>query len=232
MQTNLLLSLKSNIRAREKCIATKSNLIILLFVTLALAGCETMESASSGGFAASSSPWPAAATGHFASVASQTGFASGLSGQWYHDGKPTSIRVDPDGRNLTITDENGRRSSGVANSPYELEFGGLKGSVGHGGRRISWNNGTMWTREPHQGGSHFGATPGQQGISGRWYRDGKPTSVNVSPGGSVTITDENGQTTSGHMLGTGEFVMSSLIRGSVSPDGRRISWSNGTTWTR
>ena len=234
MKTSLLFSLKSNTRGREKRIATKSNLTIplFLFVALALAGCETMESASSGGFAAPFSPWLAAPTGHSVSVASQTGFASGLSGQWYHDGKPTSIRVDPDGRNLTIIDENGRRSSGVANSPYELEFGGLKGSVGHGGRRISWNNGTTWTREPHQVGSHSGAAPGQQGISGRWYHDGKPTSVSVSSGGSVTITDENGKTTSGHMLGTGEFVTSSLIRGNVSPDGRRISWSNGTSWTR
>jgi hypothetical protein len=109
---------------------------------------------------------------------------------------------------------------------------GLKGSVGYGGRRISWNNGTTWTREPNQGGSHSGAAPGQQGISGRWYHDGKPTSLSVSPGGRVTLTDENGQTTSGQMLGSGDIVMSSLIRGSISPDGRRISWSNGTTWTR
>ena len=234
MKINLLFTLKNITRARGKRVATKSNLtiLLLLFVALAFAGCETMESASSGGFAAPSSPWAAASTGHSTSVASQIGFASGLGGQWYHDGKPTSIRVDPDGRNLMITDENGRRTSGVANSPYELEFGGLKGSVGHGGRRISWNNGTTWTREPHQDGSHSGASSRERGVSGRWYHDGKPTSVNMSLGGSVTITDENGKTSSGHMVGNGEFVMSSLIRGSVSPDGRRISWSNGTTWTR
>jgi hypothetical protein len=147
MKTNLLYSLKRNARAGEKCIAPKSELtmLVLPFVALALAGCETMESGSTGG-----SPWPAAATGHSASAASQTGFASGLSGQWYHDGKATSIRVDSDGRNLTIIDENGLRTSGVANSPYELDCRGLRGSVSDGGRRISWNNGTTWTREPHQ----------------------------------------------------------------------------------
>lgn len=233
MKTNLLYSLKDNVRTGDTCNAAKSNLTILLLLLVALgfAGCETMESGSSGG-AAPSSPWPAAPTGQSASFASQTGFASSLSGQWYHDGKPTSIRVDPDGRNLTIIDENGRRTSGVAISPYELQFGGLKGSVGHGGRRISWNNGTTWTREPNQGGSHSGAGHGDQGISGRWYHDGKPTSVSASPGGSVTITDEQGKTTIGHMSGNGEIVLSSLISGRVSPDGRRISWSNGTTWTR
>src|SRR5262245_6529194 len=129
----------------------------------------------------------------------------------------------------------GAEPSGVANSPYELEFpmARLKASVGHGGRRISWNNGTTWTREPHKGGSDSGQAPGQgQGITGRWYHDSKPTSVSMSPGGSVTITDEQGKTTIGHMSGNGEIVLSSLISGRVSPNGRRISWSNGTEWTR
>src|SRR6476646_5257497 len=137
MKTSLLYSLKRNARAGEKRIESKSilTILLLLFVTLALAGCEGMESGSSG----AASPWPAAATGHATFPASQTGFASALNGQWYHDGKPTSIRVDPDGRNLTIIDENGFRTSGVANSPYEFDVRGLKGSVDHGGRRISWS---------------------------------------------------------------------------------------------
>jgi hypothetical protein len=235
MKTNILYPPKRNVCAGEKWIEPKSELtiVLLLIVTLAGAGCETLESGSPGAVVAPSSARPAAATGHSVSYAGQTGFAAGLSGQWYHDGKPTSIRVDPDGRNLTIIDENGRRTSGVANSPYELDFRGLKGSVGHGGRRISWNNGTTWTREPHKGGSDSGQGPGQdQGLSGRWYHDGKPTSVSVSPGGGVTITDEQGKTTIGHMSGNGDIVMSSLISGHVSHNGRRISWSNGTEWTR
>jgi len=224
--------LKSNARAGEKRIEPKSELtiLLLLFVALAGAGCETLESGSPGAFGTPSSPGPAAATGS-STHAGGSGFAASLSGQWYHDGRPTSIRVDPDGRNLTIIDENGRRTSGVANSPYELDFRGLKGSVSDGGRRISWNNGTTWTREPHKGGSDVGPSSGQ-GISGRWFHDGKPTSVSVSPGGTVTITDEQGKTTIGHMSVNGDIVMSSLISGSVSPDGRRISWNNGTTWSR
>jgi|SRR5215469_1661189 len=222
MKTNLLYSLKRNARNGEKPIEPKSNLTILflLFVALALAGCEGMESGSSG----ASSPWPAAPTGH---SASQTGFASGLSGRWYHDGKPTSIDVAPDGRNVTVIDEVGRRTDGYVTSPREFYIprDNLRGHLSHDGRRISWTNGGEWTREPR--GSNSG-----QGLSGRWYHDGKPTSVSVSPGGSVTITDENGITTSGHMMNNNEFVMSSLLRGSFSPDGRRISWSNGGTWTR
>jgi len=225
MKTNIVDALARNAPAGKKCIEPNSGLtiLLLLFVALAGAGCETLESGSPGAFGAPSSP-----TGHPA-YAGGTGFAAGLSGQWYHDGRPTSIRVDPDGRNLTIIDENGFRTSGVANSPYEFDVRGLKGSVDHGGRRISWSNGGTWTREPHQGGSDVGQG---QGINGRWFHDGKPTSVSVSPGGSVTITEEVGITTTGHMVGDREFVMSSLLRGSFSPDGRRISWSNGGEWTR
>jgi len=56
----------------------------------------------------------------------------GRGGQWFHNGKRTSINVDPDGRNRMIINENGQRSSGYANSPYELEIPSLriKGRVG------------------------------------------------------------------------------------------------------
>jgi len=232
MKTNLLYSLKSNVRTGETRIAAKSNLtiLLLLFVALALAGCEGMVSGSSG----AASPWPAAPTGSSAPPASQTGFASALNGRWYHDGKPTSIAVAPDGRNVTVIDEVGRRTDGYATSPrdFEIPRDSLRGHLSQDGRRIEWSKGGTWTREPHQAGSDSGAASGQQGISGRWYHDGKPTSISVSPGGSITITDENGLTTSGHMMSASEFMTSALLRGSVSPDGRRISWSNGGTWTR
>ena len=232
MKTNLLYSLKSHVRADEHRVSAKSNLtiLLLLFVALALAGCEGMES----GFSGAASPWPAAATGHSTPPASQTGFASGLSGRWYYGDHPTSIDVAPDGRNVTVIDDVGRRTSGYATSPrdFEIPRDRLRGHLSHDGRRIEWTNGGTWTREPYQGGSDSGAAPGQQGISDRWYHDGKPTSFSVGPGGSVTITDENGITTSGHMMNASEFMTSALLRGSISPDGRRISWSNGGTWTR
>ena len=227
---NLFYSLKSNVRANENPVAKPSlTILLLLFVALALAGCEGMVAGSSG----AASPWPAATTSSSAPPASQTGFASGLSGRWYHDGKPTSIDVAPDGRNVTVIDEVGRRTVGYATSPREFEIpqDRLRGRLSHDGRRIEWTNGGTWTREPHRGGSDRGQAPGQhQDISGRWYHDGKPTSISVS-GQTVTITNEVGQSSSGSMSGN-ELVISGGIRGHVSPNGRSISWSNGTTWTR
>jgi hypothetical protein len=229
MKTNLLKSLKSNAPAGEKCIEPTSALtiLLLLFVALAGGGCETLESSPPGAVVAPSSPWSAADTGQPASAG---GPAVGLGGRWYHDDNATSINVEADGRNLMIINENGQRSSGYANSPYELEIPSLrlKGRVGDGGRRISWNNRTTWTREPRKGGSEFGQG---QDLNGRWYHDGKPTSISVSSGGSVTITNEQGQSSSGSMSGNDIAILGGL-RGQVSHNGRRISWSNGTEWRR
>jgi hypothetical protein len=147
MKTNTLDTLERNAPASEKEIAPKSQLTILLLVCVALAvgGCETLESTSPG------EPYgqPAYTGGH--------GFASSLSGSWFHNGKPTSIHVQPDGRNLMIINEQGQRSSGYAISPYELEIPslGIRGHVSHGGRSISWTNGTQWTREQHQSGIYI-----------------------------------------------------------------------------
>jgi hypothetical protein len=251
MKTNLVFRLKNNARANESPAAAKANLtiLLLLFVALALAGCEGMESGSPAAY----SPWPAAPTGSSAPPASQTGLASGLGGRWYHDDRPTSIDVARDGRNLTVIDEVGRRTDGYVTSPGEflIPRDNLRGRLSHDGRRISWSNHGEWTREPHKGGSNVGQAPGQgssvtgrynggsdygsapsqrQDISGRWYHDGKPTSISVS-GQTVTITNEVGQSSSGSMSGN-EIVISGGIRGHVGPRGQRISWSNGTEWTR
>jgi len=225
MKTNIVDALERNGRAGEKWIEPKSPLtaLLLICVSLTVGGCaESLEPNN-----------PVRPVGDQPYYAGGPGFAASLSGRWYHDGKPTSINVEADGRNLMIIDELGRRNSGVANSPRELEIPSLriKGDVSHGGRRISWTNGTEWTRELHEHGSDFGQSVGQ-GLSGRWFHDGKATNISVSSDGrNVTITNEQGQSSSGYMAGN-ELVISSGIRGHVSHGGRRISWTNGTEWRR
>ena len=65
--------------------------------------------------------------------------SAGLSGPWFHDGRPTSINVALDGRNLIITNEFGYRSSGYIADHRELVIPslGIRGHVSHGERRIS-----------------------------------------------------------------------------------------------
>jgi hypothetical protein len=151
--------------------------------------------------------------------------AEDISGRWFHDGKPTNISVS--GFNVTITNEHGQSSSGhFTGNDLVMPWLGIRGVVSDGGRRISWSNGTTWTRKPHGRGSESG-----QDLNGRWYHDGKPTNISVSAGGSVTITNEHGQSSRGSMSGD-EIALSSGIKGHVSHGGRRISWNNGTEWRR
>jgi len=141
MKTNLLCSLKAMcLQGTYTLPRNHLTILLLLFVALALAGCEGMVAGSSG----AASPWPAATTSSSAPPASQTGFASGLSGRWYHDGKPTSISVS--GQTVTITNEVGQSSSGSMSGNEIVISGGPRGHVGPRGQRISWSNGTEWKR--------------------------------------------------------------------------------------
>ena len=86
------------------------------------------------------------------------GSAADLDGRWYHDGKPTRILVAPDGRSITIINELGQSSDGYANGPRNLVIPslGITGEVNKKGRRISWTNGTEWTREAKNPGPDSG----------------------------------------------------------------------------
>src|SRR5215813_7969290 len=103
---------------------------------------------------------------------SSGGSAAYLDGRWYHDGKPTRILVAPDGRSITIINELGQSSDGYANGPNHLIIPslGITGVVNPKGRRISWTNGTEWTREAKN--------PDFSGnLGGRWFRNGQATKI-------------------------------------------------------
>src|ERR1044071_9846672 len=84
--------------------------------------------------------------------------AADLDGPWYHNGKPTRILVAPDGRSITIINEFGQSNDGYANGPRNLVIPslGISGEVNKKGRRISWTNGTEWTRDRNNPAPDFG----------------------------------------------------------------------------
>jgi hypothetical protein len=159
------------------------------------------------------------------------GSAAGLDGRWYHDGAPTRILVAPDGRSITIVNEFGQSSDGYAADPRNLAIPslGITGKVRKDGRRISWTNGTEWRRES----SMPGPIPSLN-ISGRWFRNGQPTSIDVaSDGRNFTIIQEWGLQATGRITGNGELIVPAWgVTGQVKQNGQRIKWSNGTEWTR
>jgi hypothetical protein len=161
--------------------------------------------------------------------AAGSGSAAGLDGQWYHNGKPTQILVAPDNRSITIINEQGQRSDGYASTNQDLIIPSLRisGRVSENRKRISWTNGTEWTR------TGAGVLP-SFGLGGPWFHDGKPTSIEVTNDGTnFTIINEQGKRSNGFINGKGELKVPWLqLTGNLRDNGQLISWSNGTTWTR
>jgi hypothetical protein len=89
------------------------------------------------------------------------GSAADLDGQWYHNGASTRIVVAPNGRNIIIVDEFRRSSAGYAADTRNLAIPslGITGKISKDGRRISWTNGTEWSREPSMPGFNYGGYP-------------------------------------------------------------------------
>jgi hypothetical protein len=160
-----------------------------------------------------------------------SGSAAGLDGQWYHDGRATRILVAPDNRSITIINEHGQRSDGYATSNRDLIIPslGISGRVNQNGRRISWTNGTEWTRESK------GSRPLPTfSLGGPWIHNGKPAKIEVTNGGrNFTIINEGGKRSNGFINAQGELKVPWLeLTGYLKDNGQRISWSNGTEWTR
>jgi len=160
-----------------------------------------------------------------------SGSAADIDGKWYHDGKPTRILVAPDNRSITIINELGQKNDGYAATNRDLVIPslGISGQVNKNGRRISWTNGTEWTREAKNPGPDSGVN-----LSGRWFRNGQPTSIEVAPDGrNFTIVQEWGLRATGRITGNGELIVPAWkVTGRVKQNGQRINWSNGTEWTR
>jgi len=76
------------------------------------------------------------------------------------------------------------------------------------------------------------------GFQGAWCAQGDRTkrcSISVN-GPFLTFTNENGSTSSGNFGGMGRNTVTAdqwnFVQGTLSSDGSRINWSNGTYWTR
>jgi hypothetical protein len=73
---------------------------------------------------------------------------------------------------------------------------------------------------------------------GTWCAQGDPSKrTSIAENGPVlTLTNEVGSTSTGHVIGiNAPYIIApewNLVRGTLSSDGRQISWSNGTFWAR
>jgi hypothetical protein len=77
---------------------------------------------------------------------------------------------------------------------------------------------------------------GRQGFLGAWCAQGDPSKqASISSNGPMlNLTNESGSTWIGNLQGNNQIVAPEwqFVTGTLSGDGRRINWSNGTFWAR
>ena len=161
---------------------------------------------------------------------------AGFVGGWCAQGDPTKqTSISYNGGFYNLTNETGSTSIGNPQGNNQIVAPGwqfVTGTLTMGGTQIQWSNGTFWARCPTGGGGG-----GRLNLNGNWYPNGN-RSLQCSiqqHRGNLTLQNENGQRATGSF--TGRWRVSTnwqgtRINGTVTRDGNRINWDNGTYWIR
>jgi hypothetical protein len=163
--------------------------------------------------------------------------SAAFSGAWCAQGDPTKhASISNNGAFLTLTNENGDTSPGQFQGQTGIVAPGWQfttGTLSPDGNQINWSNGTFWARCNSGGGG------GQHrlNLTGTWYAQGdrsKSCSIRQR-GNNLQLSNESGGGASGQINGKRTLTTNwdgNTIGGTVSTNGNRINWDNGTYWIR
>jgi hypothetical protein len=166
--------------------------------------------------------------------------SAGFLGAWCAQGDPSKqASIRSNGPMLNLTNESGSTSIGNMQGNNQIsapEWQFVTGTLSGDGRRINWSNGTFWARCPSGGGGGGGGyrTPN---LNGSWYPNGNRSlqcSIQQRKG-NLTLQNEVGDRATGSLNGKWGVTTNwqgTKITGTISRDGTRIDWSNGTYWIR
>jgi hypothetical protein len=162
--------------------------------------------------------------------------SAGFIGGWCAQGDPTKqTSISYNGAFYNLTNENGDTSIGNLQGNNQIQAPGwqfVTGTLSMGGKQIQWSNGTFWARCPTGGGG--GRSPN---LNGNWYPNGN-RSLQCSiqqRRGTLTLQNESGQRATGSFNGRWGISTNwqgTRITGTITRDGNRINWDNGTYWIR
>ena len=165
--------------------------------------------------------------------------SAAFTGAWCAQGDPgkhASI-ADNGGGFLTLTNENGDTSPGQYQGQNGISAPGwqfVTGTLSPDGSQINWSNGTFWARCDNGGGGH---NRHRLNLTGTWYAQGnRAQTCSISQQGrNLQLSNESGNSASGQMNGKRTLTTNwngNTIGGTVSNNGNRINWDNGTYWIR
>jgi hypothetical protein len=159
---------------------------------------------------------------------------SGFLGAWCAQGDPGKhASISGNGVFLTLTNETGDTSPGNLQGSNQIQAPGwqfVTGTLSRDGSQINWSNGTYWARCDNGGGRH------RVNLTGTWYANGdRSRACSITQRrGSLTLQNESGQGANGNVSGrqlTTNWAGTG-INGTISQNGNRIDWDNGTYWVR
>jgi hypothetical protein len=162
--------------------------------------------------------------------------SAAFTGGWCVQGDSTKqASISDNGAFLSLTNENGDTSTGQYQGQNAIVAPGwqfVTGTLSRDGSQINWSNGTFWARCNTGGGGHQ-----RLNLTGTWYAQGnRAQSCSIRQrGSSLQLSNESGDHASGQISGKRQLTTTwdgNSIVGTVTPDGNRINWDNGTFWTR
>jgi hypothetical protein len=162
--------------------------------------------------------------------------SAAFTGGWCAQGDPTKqASISDNGAFLTLTNENGDTSTGQYQGQNGIVAPGwqfVTGTLSPDGSQINWSNGTFWARCDTGGGGHQ-----RLNLTGTWYAQGsRNQSCSIRQrGNNLQLSNESGDQASGQITGKRQLTTNwngTSIVGTVTGNGNRINWDNGTFWTR
>lgn len=174
-------------------------------------------------------------------VRAQETQGAGFLGAWCAQGDPAKhASISNNGVFFNLTNENGDSSMGHLKGNQEnvivadgWQF--VEGRLSSDGSRINWSNGTFWARcDDNDGG---GGRRRPTNIDGTWYASGNHSLACYirQRGRRLSLKNESGAAATGAFDSRRQFTTDwsgTTIHGTVTRDGDRIDWDNGTYWTR
>jgi hypothetical protein len=162
--------------------------------------------------------------------------SAAFTGGWCAQGDSTKqASISDNGAFLTLTNENGDTSTGQYQGQNGIVAPGwqfVTGTLSTDGSQINWSNGTFWARCNTGGNGHQ-----RLNLTGTWYAQGNHSqSCSIRQrGNNVELNNQSGDHASGQITGKRQLTTNwngTSIVGTVTANGNRINWDNGTFWTR
>ena len=162
--------------------------------------------------------------------------SAAFTGGWCAQGDPAKqASISDNGAFLALTNENGDTSTGQYQGQNGIVAPGwqfVTGTLSPDGSQINWSNGTFWARCNTGGGGHQ-----RLNLTGTWYAQGsRNQSCSIRQrGNNLQLSNESGDHASGQITGKRQLTTNwngTSIVGTVTENGNRINWDNGTFWTR